>query len=180
MNTEEKVLQYLEIMSIKPDHNIELDELKKEYLRLAKVYHPDTCALEFKDGVMFSKMKEAYEYLKENINIVNNVIYNILNPNNKKYTYYNPNDYANNQYGNTYGGFSGYSGAYYYSTNSSNIVIKDRFSPSIFSSFLSLIMPFYGILSFALLRKTLKKNAVFYLTLSIISLTLSILPYLIY
>lgn len=174
MYSEKEVLESLNILNIKPDHNLEENEIKKAYLKLAKIYHPDTCICEeYKDGVMFSKLNSSYDYLKNNLDYANEVIYNRLNPSNKKHNYYND-DNAYYNY-NEYNNFNNYK--YYYSNN--DIKIEDKLHPNLISSIFSLIIPVFGFINYFLFRKVFKKNARFYLMLSIIGILINILPYFI-
>lgn len=182
MNEEVKVLEALKELEIKPDHNIDEAEIKKSYLRLAKLYHPDTCNDEqYKDGNKFSSMKDSYDYIKNNMNLANEVINNTINPNNKTYNYYrNPNSFNNfnyNSYNTSYQNGQTY---YYYSfdPNKDKKEYKDVFSPSIIKSIFSLCVPFVGIINYFIFGKLFKKNARFYLLLSFIGIVLNILPYI--
>ncbi len=180
MNEEEKVLDALKELEIKPDHNIDEYEIKKSYLRLAKIYHPDTCSNEiYKDGNKFSSMKESYDYVKNNINLANEVINNTINPNNKTYNYYNSsNSFDNFDYNSFNTSYQNGQTYYYYSyePNKNGGRYSDKFNPSIITSIFSLFVPFVGIINYFIFGRLFKKNARFYLLLSFIGIILNILP----
>lgn len=183
MNEEVKVLDALQELEIKPDHNIEESELKKSYLRLAKMYHPDTCSdNRYKDGSEFSKMKDSYDYIKNNINLANEVINNTINPDNKTYNYYsNSNTFSgfnSNSYNTSYQNGQTYYYYYSYDPKKNGEGYKDKFSPSIITSIFSLFIPFVGIINYFLFGRLFKKNARFYLLLSIIGIALNLLPFI--
>ena len=61
---EEKTYEYLKLLGMEDIHETTEAELKKLYLKQAKLYHPDTTTnSEYKNGEMFSKIKNAYDYL---------------------------------------------------------------------------------------------------------------------
>ena len=160
---EELTYEYLKLLGMEDIHETTEAELKKLYLKQAKLYHPDTTSNEeYKNGEMFSKIKNAYDYLTFDINKTNDCIKGILNP------YQNYYNYNNN--------YSGYQNAYnYYNFNydndNNNIKIEDHVSPIML--LLSFLSPFIGLLLFMMLRKIFKKSAYTYLLVSILSLIIS-------
>lgn len=50
---------------------LEKEKLRKQYYKVSRKYHPDLCVEEFKDGNMFAKMKASYDFLKNNLDLIN-------------------------------------------------------------------------------------------------------------
>ena len=159
---EELTYEYLKLLGMEDIHETTEAELKKLYLKQAKLYHPDTTSNEeYKNGEMFSKIKNAYDYLTFDINKTNDCIKGILNP----YQNYNYSNY-NNNYQNAYNYYN-----FNYDNDNNNIKIEDHVSPIML--LLSFLSPFIGLLLFMMLRKILKKSAYTYLLVSILSLIIS-------
>ena len=89
-----QIKSYLEILDLSSESQIDEAKLKKAYLKKSKIYHPDVCEDKYKDGVMFKKINEANNYIKENLSLVNDYL---TNPN--KYNYTNTStNYTNQEY----------------------------------------------------------------------------------
>ena len=54
---------YLKILEFKSMHNISMTDIKSQYRKLAKLYHPDSST---GDATRFKLINEAYEFLLEN------------------------------------------------------------------------------------------------------------------
>ena len=78
------------------------DDIRSQYRKLTKVYHPDVSPSMFKDGKKFVKIQDAAEYLISNLEEVNRYLsQGILN--------------SFNQTGQNHSAYSGYN--YYSNTN---------------------------------------------------------------
>lgn len=94
------IKEYLDVLELSNIDRLDETTLKKAYLKMSKKYHPDVCEEKYKDGIMFKKVNEANDYLKNNIDTVNEYLKNPCayqnNTNfnrNNSYTYtYNEND----------------------------------------------------------------------------------------
>lgn len=97
-----KLKEYLNLLELSDIASIDESILKKNYIRLSKKYHPDVCDEEYKDGVMFKKVNEAYNYIKDNLSLINDYLkepskyeqreYQYNNQYNAGYTYIRPED----------------------------------------------------------------------------------------
>lgn len=163
MTKREKIFKYLQILGVEPKENITLMDLKQQYLLLAKKYNPEN--EEYKDGKKYYEMKDAYDYLYDHIDSVNEEIHNKLNnipdPEDikvieevKEEKINNDNDFVrvNN-------------------LPNSDLQVKDR--PTVFGILLSLISPLIGLFMFLMLRKVTPKTSFLYLALAIISFAIN-------
>lgn len=50
---------------------LEKEKLRKQYYKVSRKYHPDLCIEEYKDGNMFAKMKASYDFLRNNMDLIN-------------------------------------------------------------------------------------------------------------
>lgn len=89
------IKEYLDVLELSNIERLDESTLKKAYLKMSKKYHPDVCDEKYKDGIMFKKVNEANDYLKNNIDIVNEYL---KNPS----AYQNNNFNRNNSYTYTY------------------------------------------------------------------------------
>lgn len=92
------VKEYLIILEIDKETEIDESKLKKAYIKASKKYHPDVCEEKYKDGLMFKKVNLANTYIKDNINEINDYL---KNPNKYNYSYNTNYQYAQNN-GQTY------------------------------------------------------------------------------
>ena len=159
---EKKALEALHIMEITPDHMITRLELKESFLSLSEKYR-DNCE-------KYNKMKNAYDYLYDHMELLNEAIHNQLNPCHETHEYsysweekkveevqsevvdekpineatFNPNELPK---------------------------VKDR--PTVFAAVLSLVSPLIGIIMFILTRRITPKSSFLYLFLAIVGLIAS-------
>lgn len=59
-----------------PVEPVEEEKIKQQYRAISKIYHPDVANERYKDGKRFTELKEARDFLLENINYVNEAIVN--------------------------------------------------------------------------------------------------------
>ncbi len=76
MNCGLKIKEYLDVLELSSIETLDENTLKRAYLKMSKKYHPDVCDEAYKDGVMFKKVNEANDYLKNNLETVNNYLKN--------------------------------------------------------------------------------------------------------
>ena len=88
----EKIKNSLELLELEKEEHLDFNILKKAYLKTSKKYHPDICEDEYKDGVMFKKVNEAYLFLKDNISLANDFL---INPDKYKKSYTTSYEYSN-------------------------------------------------------------------------------------
>lgn len=88
----EKIKNSLELLELEKEERLDFNILKKAYLKTSKKYHPDICEDEYKDGVMFKKVNEAYLFLKDNISLANDFL---INPDKYKKSYTTSYEYSN-------------------------------------------------------------------------------------
>ena len=81
---DEKTIKYLKVLGLSTTGPVDENEIKKAFRNKAKIYHPDTCEVRYKDGKMFILIQEAKDYLLENLDYINNSNYS-----------QNKNDYEN-------------------------------------------------------------------------------------
>lgn len=65
-----QIIRCFKIMEM-PIEVIDKDSLKKQYYKISRKYHPDLCVSEYEDGNMFAKMKASYDFLRNNMDIIN-------------------------------------------------------------------------------------------------------------
>lgn len=67
-----KIIEYLTVLGLSTKDVLTIDELKRNYRKLAKYYHPDNH--ETGDAEQFKKVQEAYDYCQDNLEYVNKQI----------------------------------------------------------------------------------------------------------
>ena len=67
-----KIIEYLNTLGLSTKDVLTLSDLKTNYRKLAKYYHPDNH--ETGDAEQFKKVQEAYDYCQENLEYVNEQI----------------------------------------------------------------------------------------------------------
>ena len=92
----DKVKESMNVLDLSNYNELDESIIRKAYLKKSKIYHPDVCAPEFRDGVMFKKINEANSFLKDNLNDVNSAL---KNP--EKYNF-EKNQSVNNNYNYQY------------------------------------------------------------------------------
>lgn len=88
-----KIIQMLTLLEISINQTLTVELINNQYRKLAKIYHPDVANSRYIDGIKFKELKQAQEYLIDNINCVNGMIqsgFSSVNTNN--------NENTNNQY----------------------------------------------------------------------------------
>ena len=70
---EMKALDYLYILSVEPDHEVTRLELKNKFLELSEKYKSD-------EETKYFKVKQAYDYLYDHMELLNEAIHNKLTP----------------------------------------------------------------------------------------------------
>ena len=68
------IIQYLTIMELPLDKPISQEIVKAQYRKLVKVYHPDAHQEIYADGERFKLLKNAYDFLFANVELVNKLI----------------------------------------------------------------------------------------------------------
>ena len=71
-----KIISYLNILELATDKPISEEIVKEAYRKLAQIYHPDVANARYKDGKKFIQLKEARDFLIDNIDSVNSLIRN--------------------------------------------------------------------------------------------------------
>lgn len=71
-----KIISYLNILELPNDNLITSDQVNEAYRKLSHIYHPDVANARYKDGKKFVELKDAHDYLIDNIDYVNNLIKN--------------------------------------------------------------------------------------------------------
>lgn len=92
------VKEYLTILELDKETEIDEAKLKKAYIKASKKYHPDVCEEKYKDGLMFKKVNLANTYIKDNMSEINDYL---KNPNKYNYSYNTNYQYAQSN-GQTY------------------------------------------------------------------------------
>lgn len=167
---ETKAINYLLILELIPTHFVTRLELKEQFLSLSSKYdNLDN------DSKIYFKIKEAYDYLYDHIELLNEAIHNKLNPEEETHNhsfYYEEEKkveekpHLNNDVRNE----TPVSGNL--ATNPNDMpLIQDR--PSLFMLILSLVSPLLGFLFFFITKKVTPKSSWLYLIFGIISLGLS-------
>ena len=62
------------ILQLNQGEEIDLDYLKRQFRKFAKVYHPDTADEQYRDGEMFKKLKVAFDFASNNIDEINDYL----------------------------------------------------------------------------------------------------------
>lgn len=121
---------------------------------------------------LLEKVNNAYQYLTKDIRVTNEVIRNILEPNNKTYFYQENKEEKIEKEEKVVEG-EVIDNKPTYNPNLGDIKVIDKPSLAIF--LLSLFMPVYGILNFAALKRIMPKASKFYLVAGILGFVLEIL-----
>ena len=174
---EDKVLQSLTLLGLEIKEVSKMD-LEYTYIGLANKYNPKN-----EDGnvEMFKKVTDAYNFLNEDICATNEVINNILNPENKTYFYTKKDEVIVEEapQQEIHQDVKEEKNVKYIDTPNGKIKIIDK--PSPLNMVLSLLVPLYGILNFFLIVKYMKRAAIVYLICAIVGLALNFgLVYLMY
>lgn len=167
---EEKTIKYLGILGCSTTDEVTANDLKISYNVLKERYKENQNALD--------KIEEAYNYLSD-IKRTNETIRNINNPEIKTYQYQTERPEVidltedeekqkepkqeNNQNQDS---------SFIFNMNQEQKQVKVKDRPSILSMVLSLLVPFFGLLSFVFLKKILPKSAKWYLIIAIIGFIL--------
>ena len=166
---EDKVLQSLSLLGLETKEVSKMD-LEYTYIGLANKYNPKN---EDGNAEMFKKVTDAYNFLNEDICRTNEVINNILNPNNKTYFYTTPDKKVQEEVKEEIinEDVKPEKGVKYIDTPNGKIKIVDK--PSPLNMVLSLLVPLYGILNFFLIVKFMKRAAIVYLLCAIVGIELN-------
>lgn len=163
---EMKVLEYLKVLQIDSDHEISRSELKDSFLYLEANIKNET--IEFAKDARYIKLKEAYDYLYDHIELLNEAIHNILNPNEQthlySYSYEEPVKVSQEE-----------EPLKEIPIENLNKMpeIKDR--PTAAGIVLSLLSPLIGVMMFIFTKKITPKSSWLYLGLAIVSFIISYL-----
>lgn len=157
---EKKVLTALHIMELTPDHTITRLELKERFLSLSEKYM---------DHIeKYNKMKDAYDYLYDHMELLNEAIHNQLNPEHETHEYsYSWEDVKEVQ------GEVVEDRPMNEATFNPNELPKVKDRPTVFAVVLSFVSPFIGIIMFILTRRITPKSSFLYLSLAIVGLIAS-------
>ncbi|RIA75826.1 hypothetical protein EI71_01123 [Anaeroplasma bactoclasticum] len=164
---ERKALDYLRVMEMPIDHEITRLELKNQFLMLEEKYNPNN----IENGIQYFDIKNAYDYLYDHMELLNEAIHNALNPYNETHEYSYSYCYTEDEVNNIKEEKE--KKDEYFNPGNINTMpeIKDR--PTVFGAVLSLLSPVLGFLMFALTRKVTPKSSWLYLILAILSIAVS-------
>ncbi len=77
MNTEIlQIIGYLNLLELSLSNKLTKETVEKQYRTMSHIYHPDVSAKYYKDGKKFIQLKEAYNFVINNIDYVNKLIEN--------------------------------------------------------------------------------------------------------
>ena len=159
---EKKALEALHIMEITPDHTISRLELKESFLSLSEKYR-DNCE-------KYNKMKNAYDYLYDHMELLNEAIHNRLNPCHERHEY--SYSWEEKKVEEVEGEVVDEKPINEATFNPNELPkVKDR--PTVFAAVLSLVSPLIGIIMFILTRRITPKSSFLYLFLAIVGLIAS-------
>lgn len=71
-----KIISYLNLLELPLDRRITKEDVEKQYRILAHVYHPDVSSKHYNSGAKFIKLKEAHDFIIDNIDYINFLIEN--------------------------------------------------------------------------------------------------------
>ena len=58
------LIEALKTLQISEYSNLNIEQVKFQYIHLSKIYHPDSARLdEYKDGKMFIQLSNSYKYI---------------------------------------------------------------------------------------------------------------------
>lgn len=156
---EKKVLEALHIMELTPNHTITRLELKESFLSLSEKY--------MDNNEKYNKMKNAYDYLYDHMELLNEAIHNRLNPEHETHEYsYSWEDVKEVQ-GEVVDNPKNEA------TFNPNELPKVKDRPTVFAAVLSFVSPLIGIIMFILTRRITPKSSFLYLSLAIVGLIAS-------
>ena len=67
-------VEYLTILELPFNERLTIAVVKENYQRLSHLYHPDTASEVYKDGQKFIELKNAYDFVTDNIVKINKAI----------------------------------------------------------------------------------------------------------
>ena len=159
---EKKALDALHIMEITPDHTITRLELKESFLSLSEKYKDN--------NEKYNKMKNAYDYLYDHMELLNEAIHNRLNPCHERHEY--SYSWEEKKVEEVEGEVVDEKPINEATFNPNELPkVKDR--PTVFAAVLSFVSPLIGIIMFILTRRITPKSSFLYLTLAIVGLIAS-------
>ena len=159
---EKKALEALHIMEITPDHTITRLELKESFLSLSEKYKDN--------NEKYNKMKNAYDYLYDHMELLNEAIHNRLNPCHERHEY--SYSWEEKKVEEVEGEVVDEKPINEATFNPNELPkVKDR--PTVFAAVLSFVSPLIGIIMFILTRRITPKSSFLYLTLAIVGLIAS-------
>lgn len=159
---EKKALEALHIMEITPDHTISRLELKESFLSLSEKY--------MDNSEKYNKMKNAYDYLYDHMELLNEAIHNRLNPCHERHEY--SYSWEEKKVEEVQGEVASANPINEATFNPNELPkVKDR--PTVFAAVLSLVSPLIGIIMFILTRRITPKSSFLYLFLAIVGLIAS-------
>ncbi len=159
---EKKALEALHIMEITPDHTISRLELKESFLSLSEKY--------MDNSEKYNKMKNAYDYLYDHMELLNEAIHNRLNPCHERHEYsYSWEEKKVEEVQSEVVDEKSINEA----TFNPNELPKVKDRPTVFAAVLSLVSPLIGIIMFILTRRITPKSSFLYLFLAIVGLIAS-------
>lgn len=92
-----KIITYLNLLELPLNKIVTKEKIEEAYRKLSHIYHPDVANSRYKDGKKFIELKNAKEFLINNISYVNQIIngnYSDFKTNDNQYNYYNSNFYS--------------------------------------------------------------------------------------
>ena len=159
---EKKALEALHIMELTPDHTITRLELKESFLSLSEKY--------MDNSEKYNKMKNAYDYLYDHMELLNEAIHNQLNPSHETHEY--SYSWEEKKVEEVQGEVVDAKPRDEATFNPNELPkVKDR--PTVFAAVLSFVSPLIGIIMFILTRRITPKSSFLYLTLAIVGLIAS-------
>jgi hypothetical protein len=158
---EKKALDALHIMEITPNHTISRLELKESFLSLSEKYKDNS--------EKYNKMKNAYDYLYDHMELLNEAIHNRLNPGHEthEYSYSWEEKKVEEVQGEVVDNPKNEA------TFNPNELPKVKDRPTVFAAVLSFVSPLIGTIMFILTRRITPKSSFLYLTLAIVGLIAS-------
>ena len=164
---ERKALDYLRVLGLPIDHPVTRLELKNQFLMLEEKYDPS----KEENERTYHDIKNAYDYLYDHMELLNEAIHNVLYPYNETHEYSYSYCYTEEEVKEIK------EAKKEEAMNPHDIntlpEIKDR--PTVFAAVLSILSPMIGFLMFFLTRKVTPKSSWLYLVLAVLSIALSII-----
>ena len=156
---EKKALEALHIMELTPNHTITRLELKESFLSLSEKY--------MDNSEKYNKMKNAYDYLYDHMELLNEAIHNRLNPGHETHEYSYSFEDVKEVQGEVVDNPKNEA------TFNPNELPKVKDRPTVFAAVLSFVSPLIGIIMFILTRRITPKSSFLYLSLAIVGLIAS-------